>query len=453
MGRQSRGTLLALVAAVSLALPACSVHKTSGGGANGIPTPDQAVSSKADTDRGVTKTTLSIGAIVYKEDTFASFGLASIGGKPIEQIIKPFVDDINEHGGIAGRRLVVPITRFSPIIPADQQTACVDQADDKKVFATIAVVLYTTDGERCLASKQTPVLTSNSSSLANLKADAGWVHQISMAKDRIAKNWVDWLIASGTATPASKIGVLHSDDPEDNQLADGVFLPYLKQRGLNVVAQAAFSGLTIDTVTTSAQNAALKFRDAGVNLVLPDLDFLRFFVFLGAANNAGLKPRYSVSDLGQLSASATTNFYPSSFEGSEGVTAYTPAITGPPTVPDSPAFRDCLNIYQAHGQQLSTDPTNRLAEVLQIGQYCESLTLVAQLAKLAGAHLNRASFSNAYTKLGTWTDRVTLTGPLTFGSNKFDGPDEYAVIRWQANCGAGDVSCYQQIEPHKKGRW
>jgi hypothetical protein len=160
-----------------------------------------------------------------------------------------------------------------------------------------------------------------------------------------------------------------------------------------------------------------------------------------------------VSDLGQLSASATTNFYPASFQGTRGVTAYTSAITGPPTIPDSPAYQQCLDIYHAHGQQLSSDPTNRLAEVLEIGQFCESLNLVAEVAKLAGPHLNRATFSNAFPKLGTWSDRVTLTGPLTFGPNKFDGPDEYAVIEWQANCGAGDVSCYRQITPMKKGHW
>jgi hypothetical protein len=274
-----------------------------------------------------------------------------------------------------------------------------------------------------------------------------------MSKDRIAKNWVDWLIDSGTATPATRIGLLHSDDPEDNLLVDQVLLPYLRQRRLNVVAQAAFSGLTIDTVTTAAENATLKFRDVGVNLVLPDLDFLRFYVFYGAASSAGFKPTYSVSDLGALSGAAFTNFYPASFEGTTGVTAYTPAVTGPPVVPDSPAFRACLAIYHAHGQALSTDPTNRLAEVLEVGQFCESLQLVVQLAKLAAPHLNRASFSDAFTKLGTWSDRVALTGPLTFGPDKFDGPDDYAVIRWQANCGAGEVSCYMQTSQPKKGRW
>jgi hypothetical protein len=443
----------AVAAVAAAALPACSVHSSSGGGASGIAPPAKVVSPTSDHDRGLTKTTVTIGTIVYKEDSFATFGMATIGGKSVDQIIKPFVDDVNEHGGIAGRRLVVPVSRFNPIIPADQQTACVDQADDKKVFATIAVALYTADGERCLATKQTPVLTSNSSSLDQLNGDAGWVHQLSMSKDRIAKNWVDWLIESGTATPATRIGLLHSDDPEDNLLVDQVLLPYLKQRHLNVVAQAAFSGLTIDTITTAAVNATLKFRDARVNLVLPDLDFLRFYVFYGAASSRGFKPRYSVSDLGELSAAATTNFYAASFEGTTGVTAYTPAVTGPPVVPDSPAFRECLAIYHAHGQQLSTDPTNRLAEVLEVGQFCESLHLVVQLATLAGPHLNRATFSDAFFKLGSWSDRVALTGPLTFGPSKFDGPDYYAVIRWQANCGAGDVSCYRQISAPKMGRW
>jgi len=82
------------------------------------------------------------------------------------------VDEINERGGVAGRRLTVEMTRYSPIVPAEIQTACVEQAEDKKVFVTLASLLFNSDGERCLASKQTPVLTSNSPSLADLRHDA-----------------------------------------------------------------------------------------------------------------------------------------------------------------------------------------------------------------------------------------------------------------------------------------
>ena len=166
----------------------------------GILSPDEAVNPRADTDRGITKTTITVGAVVFKEDTFAQFGV-TLPGKPPEDIVKPFVDEINQHGGIAGRRLNLVVTRYSPIVPADIQSACVDQAEDKKVFVTLASLLFNSDGERCLASKQTPVLTSNSSSLGDLREDAGWVRQVSMAKDRIVKDWVDWLVSSGTRHP------------------------------------------------------------------------------------------------------------------------------------------------------------------------------------------------------------------------------------------------------------
>src|SRR6202011_3744355 len=107
---------------------------------------------------------------------------------------------------------------------------------------TLASLLFNSDGERCLASKQTPVLSSNSSSLADLRHNAGWVRQVSMAKDRVAKDWVDWLVDSRTATPGARIGVIHGDNPEDNALNDGALVPYLRQRGLKGGARGALSG-------------------------------------------------------------------------------------------------------------------------------------------------------------------------------------------------------------------
>jgi ABC-type branched-subunit amino acid transport system substrate-binding protein len=440
---------LAVLCVIALTVTACTVHST----ATILVSPDKAVNIDASTDRGLTPTTITIGALMYKPNTFAQFGVSTFGSKPPAQIIKPFVDDLNQHGGIAGRQVVVKISEFSPLVPADQQTACADQAQDKRVFATIGIVLFTADGERCLASHQTPVVTSNTSSLASLRGDAGWVRQTSMAKDRIVRNWIDWLVASGSATPASRIGVLHSDTPEDNTLNDQVMVPYLKKRGLNVVAQAALSGTTIDTVSAQAQNTALKFKDARVDLVLPALDFLRTFAFVGAAKSAQLSTRYSISDLGQLSVDATTDFFPSSFDGTEGISAYVTGMGAGAQVPRTPAMAECLQIYQAHGQQLATRALDRAAEELEVAQFCEHLNLVARVASLAGPHLNRASFMAAFSRLENWSDRVTLTGPLTFGPSKFDGPDQYSVIQWQANCGQGDTSCYRQVAPFTPGRW
>jgi ABC-type branched-subunit amino acid transport system substrate-binding protein len=434
---------LLVVCLLTLTLAACTVHSS----ASGIAPPAKAVKTTNGTDRGLTSSTMTVGVLVYKQDSFAQFGLSSFGGKPPDQILKPFVDDLNQRGGVAGRQVVVKVSQFNPLVPSDQQTACVDQADDKKVFVTIGILLYTADGERCLASHQTPVVTSNASSLANLKTDAGWIRQTSMAKDRVAKDWVDWLVSSGTATPTTRIGLVHADNPEDNALTGQVLVPYLKQRGLNVVTEAPFSGTTVDTVTAQAQSSVQKFKDFHVDLVLPVLDFLRTYVFVGAANAGQLKTRYSVSDLGQLSINATTNFYPSTFNGTAGVTAYISQFT------NTPAFQSCLDVYQGHGGQLSTGTVDRLVEQLEIAQFCEHLSLIARVGDLAGSNLNRATFLDAFSRLGRWSDRVTLTGPLTYSRSKFDGPDDYAVVRWQADCGQGDTSCFQQVKPFERGRW
>ncbi|MDQ1393041.1 MAG: Periplasmic binding protein, partial [Acidimicrobiaceae bacterium] len=266
------------VVVVATGLAGCSVHKSPAGG---LVAPDRVVKPSADRDRGVTPTTITIGVVAYRQDSFAQFGLTSLGGRPVAELLKPLVDNLNAHGGIAGRRVTLALSEFSPLVPAEAQTACVDQADDKKVFVTLAAVSLTDDSqERCLASRQTPVVTSNSSSQADLAADAGWVHQVAMSKDRMFKNWVDWLVSTKAATPETRIGLAHADTAEDDALVTKVFVPYLTSRGLKVAAQAAFSGLTIASAAADAQNAAARFRDAKVDLILPDLDFLRTFLLV-----------------------------------------------------------------------------------------------------------------------------------------------------------------------------
>lgn len=437
------------VLAVTSALAGCSVHK-SPGPASG---PDKAVSRTADVDRGVTPTTITLGAVAYRQDAFAQFGLTSLGGRPAAELLKPLVDDRNAHGGIAGRQVKLAVSEFSPLVPAEAQTACVDQADDKKVFLTLAEVSLTDDAqERCLASHQTPVVTSNSSSLADLAADGGWVHQVAMSRDRMFKDWVDWLVSSGVATPATKIGLLHADTSEDDALAANVFAPYLRQKGLNLVAQAGFAGLTIASAGSDAQTAAAHFHDAGVDLVLPDLDFLRTFLFLQATTALGAAAHYSVSDLGQMTLSVATSFYPPSFEGTRGISAYTNDITAAGRATPSPDLQRCLDLYQAGGVSLPPSGLGRLAVEVQVAQFCQELALVAHVASLAGPHLNRASFTAAFERVTNWSEQAVLTGPLSFGPGKFDGADSYRVLGWRADCGAGD-SCYNEATPFAKGRW
>ena len=41
---------------------------------------------------------------------------------------------------------------------------------------------------------------------------------------------------------------------------------------------------------------------------------------------------------------------------------------------------------------------------------------------------------------------------FTFEPDKFDGADEFAAVRFQANC-VGDLGCYRRIEGFRRGTW
>jgi ABC-type branched-subunit amino acid transport system substrate-binding protein len=433
--------------------PPTTVAKATSGSGEVVP-PDLALDANAATDRGISADTITIGSVVFKENTFAQFGVTA-NGKRAETVLKPFVDDINEHGGINGKRLLVAVTRYSPLIPADLQSACVEQSEDYKVFATLAGPGFGPEGEVCMASKQTPVITTNNSSAHTLnERTLGWVRETVMNKDRMAKNWVDWLISSKTVSPANRIGIIYAENPEDTPLVTNVLVPYLKEKKLNIVEQIAYSGTTADTVTAESQNAILKFKTKGVDVVLPDLDFLRTASFVTTADSGNYHPKYVVSDLGLLSTDFTTSFYPAGqWTGTTAVTSYVTGQNVAKQLPTTTSFKECQSIYNAHGETFTSDPANVGAEVVAMMYYCEHLHLFAQVAKLAGTNLNRASFLGAFSKLGTWSERVTLTNPLTYGPQKFDGVDDFAVVKWQPACYTDKLGCYRLLNGFAKGNW
>ena len=123
-------------------------------------------------------------------------------GRTMAEISKPFIDEVNAQGGINGRKVVPAYTGFNPASADSMLAACVEQAEDKKVFAALALVGFYGEGEVCMANKQTPTLSpSNSAEYTLYDREQGWVRQTSMNKDRGLRNWIDWMAQSRTAVP------------------------------------------------------------------------------------------------------------------------------------------------------------------------------------------------------------------------------------------------------------
>ncbi len=405
-------------------------------------------------DRGVTPDSIKLGIMNTSADAIGDLG-TEYKGRTMAEISKPFIDEVNAQGGINGRKVVPAYTGFNPASADSMLAACVEQAEDKKVFAALALVGFYGEGEVCMANKQTPTLSpSNSAEYTLYDREQGWVRQTSMNKDRGLRNWIDWMAQSRTAVPATKIGLIYTDVPEDRYVVEKTVLPYLESKGLNVAEVAVFTLSSIDAMVGEAQRAAFNFKAHGIELVMPVTNFLQMFLFVQQADLTGYVPRYSVSDFGAMATDAT-GFYPASQW--EGVTGVTSTLAGQPLkgeVPDIPAAQECLRVYNDAGLRFNIVPESGNpdpVEVVSMLQACEHIALFADAARRAGINPTRRSFLDAVGNTGRWSHRVVLTPPLTFRPDRYDSVDNYAVVRWQSNCHGPD-GCYRRIEGFRPGQ-
>lgn len=402
-------------------------------------------------DQGVTADQILLGIL----HTSASFTTAAGGGdvKPVGQIIDPFIKELNDQGGINGRKVVPKISEYDPLSAESMQTACVQQAEDHKVFSSIAQSGFYGEAEVCMATKRIPLLTGNTSSRkTNHDRERGWVRQTGQNKDRNQKNWIDYMIRAGLIGPQTKTGLIYVDVPEDTDLVKEVVLPYLKAKGLPAPVTATLSASIAQTPSES-QAAVLKFRGEGVTFVLPLVSFLRILIFAEQADAVGYKPGYSVSDFGLLATDAMAGMPPSQWEGVTGVSMYRTGENEPGQAPTSASFKECNAVYEKYGQKIAqTEDGPNGIEVAYMMHYCEHIALYADVARRAGVNPTRETFLAAVGNTGTWTYRVTLTERLTFSPSKYDGADLIKIVKWKSACtDAG--GCYREAAPFFQGAW
>ncbi|MFA5787468.1 MAG: hypothetical protein WDA71_10900 [Actinomycetota bacterium] len=411
-------------------------------------------------DRGVTKGEIVLAILASNESSFESVGI-KYEGRRHEEVMKPFVDDINSHGGINGRKLVVKLHRYNPLSQDERSAACVKAAEDFKAFAVLAPIGFWGDPEVCLATKETPLITGNNSSAdTNVRREKGWVHQTMMNKDRLLKNWVDWAISSGLATSKTRNGIVYTEVPEDRQVVNDVLIPYMKQRKLQVteVAALSYSGSpNPDAAQVEGQASTLKFKASGVDLVWPVTNFLQMLIWAQQADAAAYKPRYTVSDFGLMATSESTASFPASqWEGTRGITSAWSTEVTPGQLPKNQAFRDCEAVYKAHGLSIGPDPNDASRrdsiEIANMTYYCEHLALFAEVARRAGVNPTRRSLLAAFDGLGTWSHRVAVTERLSYARGKLDGADYFAVVKWKSGC-TSSGGCYLHTEGFRKGTW
>lgn len=409
---------------------------------------------------GITPTKIYVG-VTYAADgeaanRAAGVNLSSGDEKADAQAV---IDDVNAHGGVAGRKLVPVFYAYdleSQQTDAQQdQEACAAFTQDNKVFAVAgdglsgnpnvlrqcllkAGVLLVSAGTLTTDDRATLAQTPNFFNM-DAPVQERWMSAMISAQLRQGyfRGWDTRLHKPGAAKPV--IGILAYDDPNWDDPLKNVVLPRLRAAGYTVnpdnIAHIMVPHNEAEQAPAIAQvqNAALKFRGNGVTHVISlDTTGGLTFLFARTAQGQGYYPRFGVgSGSGMQGLYDAGDYDNNSLAGAMGV-GWAPSIDLPAADGDKYATsvtRHCLAVMKKRTGQTFTS-TNAAGIALS---YCDSIYLIARSASDAGAAINLSSARAAIERLrGTWQDASLPR--VYFSPQQHDGTELGWDMYWDTSC-------------------
>ncbi len=465
------GAVVVGAAACGTSSPSTSPTTTSTGTSTatvaGGPSP---VSSASTSSRGVTKQSINV--------VFPEVALNSLAGQEgfaadaefgeQTKAINLFVNQINNNGGINGRKINAIISSFDPTNETDMRALCKDWTEGSPAaFAVLdGIGDWTGDDELCIAQEgQTPFLGAWTTVTNWTNQGSPYLWWTGPDQASILQAVVNWGVSSHLIGGNIKVGVIAGNRASDESALNQYLLPDLRNAGVTPVVK------TIDadpdeTATTGAEAPLViqQLRSAGVTSVIPLMPFNVFYPVLQAETSQQYFPRLLLSDYeGSIESSLGLIPVPYSkaLNGQEGVTTETLGGIDNPR-PQSqggydPEVRRCWVIWhKAYPQVPPGNMNDFIEEQGPIAGWCQAINLFATAARNAGSDLNRRTFVTAMSKItdfpGTWST------VLSYGPNKRYGPTEYQVVKLRVNSPASSLckttvgkappaTCWVSVQP------
>lgn len=335
---------------------------TSGGGSSSSGAAAPAAVPVQGSRPGITATTIKIGFIAVDQagasKATSNYGVpgAIKAGDPRTEI-DAIVKYVNEHGGIAGRKVqhFIVIRDPSNSDPNYGASICAKFTQDYKVFAVVTNASL--DAEMCYAKRHTLLLNDGVMSRTQLTAANPflWVPGQPDAESGYSA-LMDALVAQKWFVGAKKLGFVGEDSPRTLAPYRSVVQPRLAKLGFpDKSIERVLTDPDGDTAAFQAavQSAVLKFKEKGVDHV--------FFmiagggaplIFMNQAQSQAYFPTYAFSSYDTPGFILESGAPPTQLRGSLGAgwfeTADVNAQQGDP-YPTGPAEKQCYEAVQANG--------------------------------------------------------------------------------------------------------
>ena len=419
-------------------------------------TNDQAAASQQGV--GVTATAVYLG-VPYtdnSDEANAALGAGGLNSGDSRADYKAVVDDINAHGGVAGRKLVPIFHRYdatSQEPSADQdQAACSDFTEDHHVAGVVSVGV--SDNFTPCVTRAGAIEVDASVLVGPDKAefskypyyfDAGLLSQ-----DRLMAAYVPslvrqhyftgWNADAGRPGPGkAKIGVLGVDVPEWNRPTDHVFLPALRDAGYNVAAKDVIrihnpnSAAEDSQTLAQIQNSVLRFRSDGVTHVIfldtrgsfltffgKDAKAQRYFPRFGIDSGSAVQTIYDagLADADQLNGAVGLGWNPATDLSPKAAAQY-----------NTPAHTECLRVVRKRSGQALSGADEQAVAI----SACDEVRLFARAVELAGPVINHDTLRGAIESLHGGFVPAGLPAAY-FGPGRHDAAELGFDLAWNASC-------------------
>ena len=384
---------------------------------------------------GVTNTTFAVGIIAADPSTTktmddAGFGAASLGNEPADW--QAAADEVNAHGGIAGRRLllVFSLVNLTDSPTSQGQRACEKFTQDNKVALVLSGYYYA-PAHVCLSQHGVPALLGTNYGVDRKLSQqtptvVAWATPM---LDRLSALLPGAFQRLGKLKAGTSAGIFVTDAPAFRRSAAQLSAALTRQ-GVKVVTETVRDSDTGDYggATSDASAAVLKFRSAHVTEIM----FLTHNAFepaelMQAANSQSYRPTYLLSTQ-QYPASLVGLVPPGQLDHALAV-GWAPAIDLSSGYDTTPQAKRCLSTLKRHGRTLSGG-TQVLAGLLA----CDGVDLLKQAAELPDALASRAALTKAALDPATrFVSAVTFR--TSFPHGRRDGVAAYRPMSFSGGCG------------------
>jgi ABC-type branched-subunit amino acid transport system substrate-binding protein len=372
--------------------------------------------------QGVTDSEIRIG--VTFTDLSSIRDIVNIDHGDYSSAFQALADDINDAGGINGRKLVLVDGPVSPVGTDSATTTCTQLTEDEQVFAVIGNVQA--DVTSCYVAEHDTALVGGQQTPEGLAAAQAPWFAFDAGLDYVAAKTIQGAADEG-AFDGKKVAVI-SLPVHEPLLADTID-PALEAAGADVVGNAVLDAPPDDQAAAlaQAQTFAARFEADGADVVVAVGD--AFLTLTKALEQSSYRPAIVATDSNVVRASLVGRSDYSVFEG---------IVTGGP--PGTAAgwteapMQECVDrILAVQPDRQINDPTTATKETpstwVSVTVACQAMTLLQAILEKAGPTLNNDTFRAAGETLGK-IDIPGKGGPSDFTPTSPSGNPPVFLAHW-----------------------